>query len=346
MANTSGTAGGVGSPQGGAQGWDAAVNIQPIPMSNAGTTAAGAAGSAITTALINAGAFANVVTALVNRTIIENLRTQPVFLADGNFIRARHVPGTNQLVYTYFADLSPAVVLLEGIPPETEKLNLGTMSIDGVQKGKTVAITDLADVFSPFDLYSVAAEKVAFNAIDTAEKDVATILAGAGGITLTPTGVGPVERVVEAVTALKIAEVPQYADGMYHAFISPADAAALMTQTGELGWTDTMKYAGNQQLLNGEIGRIRGVRFVETNRIGNGATIIHGPDYMVWGDYQSIQAYRVAPGGDHADPLAQRGLVGWKGMWGVKALTFAGATNAGPAANPTGWRYVKVDLTP
>ena len=63
MANTSGTAGGVGSPQGGAQGWDAAVNIQPIPMSNAGTTAAGAAGSAITTALINAGAFANVVTA-------------------------------------------------------------------------------------------------------------------------------------------------------------------------------------------------------------------------------------------------------------------------------------------
>ena len=41
MANTAGTPGGVGSPQGGQQGWDDAENVQPIPPSREGTTSAG-----------------------------------------------------------------------------------------------------------------------------------------------------------------------------------------------------------------------------------------------------------------------------------------------------------------
>ena len=39
---------------------------------------------------------------------------------------------------------------------------------------------------SPFDLYSTAAEKVAWNAIDTLEKDIALLLGGAdNGIGIT-----------------------------------------------------------------------------------------------------------------------------------------------------------------
>ena len=61
-----------------------------------------------------------------------------------------------------------------------------------------------------------------------------------------------------------------------------------------------------------------------------------GPDFFIWGDYQTIRAYRVAPGGDHADPLAQRGLVGWKGMWGLKLNEFDGTPAMGPASNIEG----------
>lgn len=45
MTNSSGTPGGVGSPQGGQQGWDDAENAQPIPPSREGTTSAGMTGT-------------------------------------------------------------------------------------------------------------------------------------------------------------------------------------------------------------------------------------------------------------------------------------------------------------
>ena len=42
-----------------------------------------------------------------------------------------------------------------------------------------VAITDLAEQFSPFELYRIAAEKIAWNAVDTAEKDAVALVQGA-----------------------------------------------------------------------------------------------------------------------------------------------------------------------
>ena len=292
--------------------------------------------------------FSKIVTALVIRNIMDNLRDKAVVLQEGNFIRASSVPGTNQLRYTIFGDLGVAEDLLEGVPPQTEGLQWDTQEFTGKQKGKLVAITDLAEEFSPFELYRIAAEKIAWNAIDTAEKDAVALVTGAGGVSLTGVTANPAQSITAAVVALKRALVPMFGDGTYHAFISPDEAAAVMNQTGELGWTDTMKYANNKALLNGEIGTFRGVRFIETTRIPAGAgakTIFFGPDAFIWGDYQTIRAYRVAPGGDHADPLAQRGLVGWKGMWGLKLNEFSGTPTVGPATNPTAKRWGALDLT-
>ena len=50
----------------------------------------------------------------------------------------------------------------------------------------------------------------------------------------------------------------------------------------------------------------------------------------------------MAPGGDHADPLAQRGLVGWKGMWGLKTNEFDGTPPMGPASNIKAQRFTVV----
>jgi hypothetical protein len=54
-------------------------------------------------------------------------------------------------------------------------------------------------------------------------------------------------------------------------------------------------------------------------------TVVFGPDYYAFGDLQSIESYMVRPGGDHSDPLAQKALVGYKGMWGAKTLEVAAA---------------------
>lgn len=326
------------------------TDIQPIPPSNAGTTALGTAGVAF--AGTPNAAWSNIVTNLVIKDIIAVLRTKPILLQQGNTaVHARHVPGTNNFVYTVFSDLGAADTLLEGVPPVTVPLAWDTMSFTGAQKGKLVAITDLSELFSPFDLYAQAAEKLAWNAIDTAETDAITLVQGANkGIAVDfvgPPAIGTIEeRVITTVVTLKKAEVPTFPDSTYHCLISAADAAALMKSAGPLGWMETLKYTNSTPILNGELGTFRGVRFLESNRIADGKSVVFGPEFMAWGDFQTIQAYRVAAGGNHADPLAQRALFGWKGMWGLQLIGFSGSPAAGPASNPKGLRFAQVDLTP
>jgi N4-gp56 family major capsid protein len=332
------------APHANTGGQDAAGSLATPP---GGTdTALGVTGTAYAGVPNAATNFANIVTALVVRNIIDNLRDKAVFLQEGQFIKASSVPGTNQLRYTSFADIGPAETLLEGVPPQTEGLQWDTQEFTGAQKGKIVAITDLAEQFSPFEFYRIAAEKLAWNAIDTAEKDAAALVQGANtGVTVVGVTGNAAQSVVAAVVALKIADVPTFPDGTYHSLINPAESAALMNQTGEIGWTDTMKYANAKALLTGEIGTLRGVRFIESNRVAGNKTVIFGPDAFIWGDYQTIQAYRVAPGGDHSDPLAQRGLVGWKGMWGLKTNEVDGTPAMGPATNIKAQRFAVMDLT-
>ena len=330
------------APHANTGGQDAAGSLATPPGGT--TTALGTVGT-VYAGTPNAD-FANIVTALVVRNIVDNLRDKSVILQQGAFLRASSVPGTNQLRYTAFADLGPAESLLEGVPPQTEQLAWDIQEFTGTQKGKLVAITDLAEQFSPFELYRIAAEKIAWNAIDTAEKDAMALAQGANvGVVVTPVAGSRANSIIAATVALKKANVPMFPDGTYHALISPADAALVMGETGELGWTDTMKYANGKAILNGELGTFRGVRFIESNRVADHKTIVHGPDFIIWGDYQTIRAYRVAPGGDHADPLAQRGLVGWKGMWGLKLNEFDGTPAMGPASNPKAARWALVDLT-
>ena len=326
---------------------------QPIIVSNEGTVGAGVPGVAFTdvarTATFGLNAdFAKVVTALVVRDTIDNLREKAVFAQEGNmYLKATHVPGTNQFVYTGFADLTPAVELLEGVPPETEKMLFDTFAFGGKQVGKTTAMTDLAEIFSPFDLYAKSAEKLAWNAVDYVEGVLAALVNTAPAYTVTATGYA--QGIVEAVTKAKRALVPKFPDGTYHGFLTPETAALIMTQVGELGWTDTAKYADTTALLNGEIGKFRGVRFMETNRLNAGATpniVIFGPEAFVLGDFQTVQAYRVGRGGDHADPLAQRAIMGWKGMIGQSLVAFDGTPAMGPVGNTQGYKAYNVTLKP
>ena len=232
-----------------------------------------------------------------------------------------------------------------------------TFSFTGKQMGKTTAITDLAEIFSPFDLYAKASEKLAWNAIDYIEKTLGTLIQTAPALTPTalpaPAVTGYARGIVDAVTQMKRRNVPMYPDNTYHGFAAPETLARIMTETGELGWTDTKKYATPSDILNGEMGLFRGVRFMESNRIGVVPVVVDkiiltGPDAFVAGDFQTIQAYRVGRGGDHADPLAQRAIMGWKGMMGYTMVGFDGAPvgyEMGPASNKEGFRAYSYTLT-
>lgn len=317
----------------------------PIP-SGGSSNAAGTLGTVFDGIVAN-GEFDNIVTTLVNRNIVDILRTDAVVMQPGAWLPATHVKGTRDFRYAAFPDLGVAELLLEGVPPQTSKLAWEILTFTGGQKGKLVAITDLAEIYSPFELYSIAAEKLAWNAVDTAEKDIVTLLMAATGVSIVMGGATIAANVVNTTVGLKQAEVPRFPDGTYQALVSPGDAGLLMTELTGDGWTEASKYTDSQvgKLLTGEVGKFRGIRFIESNRITDGKAVVYGPGYFIHGDFQTIRSYRVAPGGNHADPLAQRGLVGWKGMWGQKLVEFDGSPAVGPASNTKGFRFTVVDLT-
>jgi N4-gp56 family major capsid protein len=329
------TGGGIDTP---------ASGNEPISVGNAGTWAAGTPGVAFTA--LDAQ-WSDVVTNLVIKTIIQNLRKDAIFGQPAHSaLRAQHVPGTNQFVYTAFGDLPPAVDLLEGVPPVAVKSTFTNFAFSGKQKGNITAITDLAAIFSPFDLYSQASEKLAWNAVEAIEDSILAAI-NAGADALTAPAAGFAAGIIDIVTQMKRREVPTFSDNSYHAFAAPETVAKVMSETGELGWTDAAKYADPSAIMNGEMGKFRGIRFLETTRL-DGATdeiIVFGPEAWAQGDYQTIRPYRVT-GPDHADPLEQRALFGWKGMWGHKVVKFDEAVVGAPAQNQNLVKVARATLAP
>jgi N4-gp56 family major capsid protein len=305
----------------------------------------------LTTATTN---FDRTVTALVLRTLVENLRKDAVWLDEGAWMQAQFIPGTNLMRYISVGDLSTAIQAppAEGTPVFDEPLAIGYEEFTAAQAMRLVGITDVALTQNPHNLASVAAERVGFNALMTYDRSVgetvrdyitapSTIYGGGFGSRAALTQASgtflTASLVRRAVTELRASNVPTFPDGSYHGLIHPFVSRDLMEEAGTTGqWLDVQKYINNQNILAGEIGTLAGVRFRETNNatyIGaTGAasanifrTMVYGPGYFATGDMQTVEAYMVRPGGDHTDPLAQKLLIGWKGMWGTKVLGLAGS---------------------
>jgi N4-gp56 family major capsid protein len=301
--------------------------------------------------------FDRTVTALVSSTIQENLRKVVRYMGSDGYVTGSIVPGTNLIRFISYGDLSipaplpappaPGTVpwLVEGKRPDLEPISIGYEEISAYQAGRLVGISDVALEYNPHNLFAIAAERVAFNAMATLDQYVASILHAGTNIQYASTAAATNQitaamkltaaEIREAVATLKAANVPTFADGYYHAFIHPNMVFDVMGDTAVGGWIEAAKYGAVDQLFAGEIGRLYGVRFIETpvgtylGTIGATSakvysTFVFGPGAWALGDVQTIRSYMVRPGGDHTDPLAQLAEVGWKGMFGAKLLTNVG----------------------
>lgn len=313
--------------------------------------------------------FDKTVTALVRRQIDTNLRNRAVYLQAGDPVIGKIIPGTNLIRHIAYGDMSvttnnnvvtPGTTpwTTEGVTPTPESMAIFYEEYGANQAVRIIEITDIALDESPHDLMSVAAERVGINAALTVDLYIANALhagAAAGRVlfsgvaasraVLAATDVLSAADIRRAVTILKAANVPPFSDGMYRAFVNPLVVHDLSAQTAAGTWLDVARYASPDSILNGEIGRFAGARFIETNvgtlvetdggagNVDAFSTFVCGPGAFAFGDLQSIRAYMVAPGGDHNDPAAQRALVAWKAMFGAKLLTNTGS----------GLRYVRIE---
>ena len=88
--------------------------------------------------------------------------------------------------------------------------------------------------------------------------------------------------VFKAAAQLKAVNAPTI-DGKYVAIIHPHVAFDLMQEAGD-AWVDIKKYAEPEKILNGELGTLGGVRFVESSE----AKINYNP--YVMGEYTTVDA--------------------------------------------------------
>ena len=233
--------------------------------------------------------------------------------------------------------------LTEGVTPDGQNLEWGTVSATVKQYGDYVTTSDVLDMTSVDYNIAEAARVLGDQAglsLDSIVKEVlnagTNVQYGDGSKTsrsaVTADDVMTVQAVKRAATTLKRMNAKKI-DGDYVAIIHPDVAYDLMNDTA---WEALNTY-NPKNVFAGEIGRLYGVRFVETsdakvfeksgaNSIDVYSTLFLGADAygtseIEGGGLEMIIKPKGSAG--TADPLNQRSSMGWKASKAACILTEA-----------------------
>jgi len=229
--------------------------------------------------------------------------------------------------------------LTEGAIPDGKKISI--VPIDGTIKfyGDYVTTTDQLELMAIDKIVMEANKRLGLQAAETldylagSEFCTGTNVIFAGGVNsradLTEDCVATVDLFIKAAQFLKTKSAPKI-DKSYFAIVHPAVAFDLMTYTDEKGnnpFIDVSKYANKEAIVEGEIGKMYGIRFIETpnavttttDGTDDGATvyqtIIYGDNAfgvvdLEGGNLRSI--VKPLGSGGTSDPLDMISTIGWK----------------------------------
>lgn len=260
---------------------------------------------------------------------------QPNLIHD-QFGQKRPIPanGGKKIEFRKFASLPKALTALtEGVTPDGKKLTVTNKEATVAQYGDYIVQSDVLEL-TALDNTIVEATKILGNqaglTLDTITRNVlqsgtnvfyapkADGTAVASRDALDNTCVLTVDLVKRVVAFLKKNNAPKI-NGSYVAIIHPYVAYDLMSDPE---WIDAHKYATPENIYEGEIGKIAGVRFVESSEAKVYAGGVFGCLFLADGAYgvteitggglQTIIKQKGSAG--TADPLDQRSSIGWKAM--------------------------------
>lgn len=235
-----------------------------------------------------------------------------------------------------FRKYSPLPKLLdpisEGVTPDGQSLNMSTIEATVAQYGGYITLSDVL-LLTAIDNNLVQATKLlgaqAGATLDTITREVlngGTNVIFSGGkdarADLDTTSLLTVDDVKKAVRLLKNQNAEQIS-GAWVGIIHPDIAYDL---TNDEAWKDVKTYSDPSDIYEGEIGKIFGVRFVETTEAkvwagaGNGGRAVYST--LILGD-NAYGVTEISGGGlQHivkqlgsagtGDPLDQRATAGWK----------------------------------
>lgn len=260
---------------------------------------------------------------------------QPNLIHD-QFGQKKPIPknGGKTIEFRKFASLPKATTpLTEGVTPDGKSLTVSNLTAEVAQYGDYVTLSDMLDL-TAIDPVVVEAVKVVGNqaglTLDTITRNV---LQSGTNVYYCPKGDGSavtsragldetclltVDVVKNVAALLKSVNAPKI-DGSYVAIIHPFVAADIMKDPM---WIDAYKYKNPENIYEGEIGKIAGVRFIESSEAkiyDNGVfgclflgANAYGITEIEGGGLQTIIKQLGSSG--VADALNQRSSVGWKAI--------------------------------
>lgn len=268
-------------------------------------------------------------------------------LVHDQFGQKRPIPanGGKTIEFRKFAPLAKATTpLTEGVTPDGKSLTVSTITATVAQYGDYITQSDVLELTSLDNTIIEATKLLGKQAGATLDTVVRNALQAGTNVTYCPkisadgsetavtsranldaTAQLTVDVVQQVVAKLRAQNAPTI-DGDYVAIIHPYVAYDLMRDPE---WIDAHKYAQPDNLYTGEIGKIAGVRFVQTTEakiytgsgcpsglavftslfLGDGA---YGVTEITGGGLQTIVKQKGSAG--TADPLDQRSSVGWKAI--------------------------------
>ena len=269
------------------------------------------------------------------------IRLAEPLLVHDQFGQKHPIPknGGKQIEFRKYDSLPKALTpLTEGVTPNGQKLTMDTITATVVQYGGYVELSDILMLTAIDNNLMEATRLIADQASKTLDTVTREVLNGGtnvqyaeGQVSARNALVGgqetgnhylTIDAVRKAVRFLKVMNARRI-NGDYVGIIHPDVAYDLMSDPK---WVNVKTYSDPSGIYNGEIGKIEGVRFVETSEAkvftGEGAsgrdvysTLVMGADaYGVTeitdGGLQHIVKQLGSAG--TADPLNQRATCGWK----------------------------------
>lgn len=309
------------------------MNLQLFANMNTNTTTATGSGNNLSAEMKT----------FYDMTLIDEATPQ---LVHDQFGQKRPIPqgGGKSIEFRKFSSLPKATTALtEGVTPDGNKLDVSTITATVSQYGDYIVQSDVLELTALDNTILEATKLLGKQAGATLDTIVRNILIAGTNVTYCPKIVSGAETAVtsratlDATAQLTVDVVQQVVaklrannaptiDGDYVAIIHPYVAYDLMRDPE---WIDAHKYAQPDNLYAGEIGKVAGVRFVETTEakifkgdgcpsglavfctlfIGDGA---YGVTEITGGGLQTIVKQKGSAG--TGDPLDQRSSVGWKAL--------------------------------
>lgn len=234
--------------------------------------------------------------------------------------------------------------LAEGTVPTESALSSSNVSATLVQYGDFVKVSDLLSLTAIDPVIESATAELSEAAaltIDTAVRNVldantnVRTVNGKALSAMIATDVLSGAEVRNAARILKAANVKPHTGGDFMGVVHPNTSYDLQGDTASGGWVNANTYVNNGNILNGEIGRIHGVRFVESTNVAVNASGSAGVNvynnHIIGKDAFGVvpfdgttgeaRIYVKIPGEqDTSNPLNQFSTVGYKATFAAAIL--------------------------